>query len=284
MASLSAVPFDGPLAEKLAAGPGDGVSLYWLGQAGFVIDAYGRRIVIDPYLSDSLAARYRDTPHSHIRMMPAPVTPGELGAIDLVFCTHHHTDHMDGETLRLLAIRQPRLSFVVPAAATELAMQRIGVGPDRLVPVDAGERRQVEGIPFQVMRAAHETLERDAAGRHRFLGYGLTLGDFRVFHSGDTVPFDAQIEEIGDFRPHLALLPVNGRSAALAEAGFAGNFTLREAVFLCEQCRIDSMIAHHYGMFGFNTVSSESIDEAAAHAAIRLLRAKGGTEFRLDAE
>ena len=73
MAMLRTIPFDEPLATKLAKGPGDGVSLYWLGQAGFVIDAHGERIVIDPYLSDSLAVKYRNAAFSHERMAPAPL-------------------------------------------------------------------------------------------------------------------------------------------------------------------------------------------------------------------
>ena len=55
------------------------------------------------------------------------------------------------------------------------------------------------------MRAAHETLERDDGGRHRFLGYGMGFGNVRIFHSGDTIPFDGQDEEIKAFAPDLAL-------------------------------------------------------------------------------
>jgi L-ascorbate metabolism protein UlaG (beta-lactamase superfamily) len=281
MARLSELPFDEPLAKRLAKGPAGGVSLYWLSQAGFVIDAQRRRIVVDPYLSDTLAAKYRDTPYSHARMMPPPVTPDELGPVDLVLCTHHHTDHMDGETLRALAERRPHLAFAVPAASMALAGQRIGVGPERLVPVDAGEHLEIAGISLAVMRAAHESLERDEKGRHRFLGYGLALGDLRIFHSGDTIPFEGQVEEVRAFSPDLALLPVNGRSEELAKAGFSGNFTLPEAIAFCERCGIPSMIAHHHGMFAFNTVPAAMIDAAAERASMNVVRAKERVEFRL---
>jgi L-ascorbate metabolism protein UlaG (beta-lactamase superfamily) len=282
MARLSETLFDEPLAERLSSGPGEGISLYWLGQAGFVIDADGRRVVIDPYLSDALAVKYAGTPYSHERMMPPPIGPDELGPVDLVLCTHHHTDHMDGETLSALAHRLPDLPFVVPAASASLARQRIGVDAQRLVPVDAGEHRRIAGISLDVMRAAHEGLERDEEGRHRFLGYGLAFGDVRIFHSGDTIPFDGQLEEVRHFNPSLALLPVNGRSQTLAEAGFAGNFTLDEALSLAERCGAESMIAHHYGMFAFNTVPAEAIDAAAERARVHVVRAREKLEFRLD--
>jgi hypothetical protein len=54
--------FEGALDARLAARPGAGTRLYWLGQAGFVLESEGRRLVIDPYLSDSLASiHYWDT-------------------------------------------------------------------------------------------------------------------------------------------------------------------------------------------------------------------------------
>ncbi|MDB5553917.1 MAG: hypothetical protein JWL86_3901 [Rhizobium sp.] len=282
MATLHAISFDEPLATKLARGPGDGVSLYWLGQAGFVIDADGRRVVIDPYLSDSLAVKYRDAAFSHERIAPAPLTADQLGPIDLVLCTHHHTDHMDGETLNLLAKRLPGLNFVVPTAARELAMQRIGVEASRLIEVDAADRKTIGNLELHVMRAAHETLERDEGGRHRFLGYGMGFGNVKIFHSGDTIPFDGQDEEIIAFAPDLALLPVNGRSEALRNSGFAGNLTLAEAIALCDRCGIGAMIAHHCGMFAFNTIAPDEIDNASDQAPIGLQRARYGIEFRLD--
>jgi L-ascorbate metabolism protein UlaG (beta-lactamase superfamily) len=258
------------------------VSLYWLGQAGFVIDAHRRRYVIDPYLSDTLADKYRSTPFSHARMMPAPLSPAELGVVDLVLCTHHHTDHMDGATLRSLGQHLPDLRFVVPAAARAIALDRIGVDAARLVEVDAGERLTFDGFTLDVLRAAHEMVEQDDDGRHRFLGYGLDLGGARLLHSGDTIPFDGQDDEVRAFAPDIALLPVNGRSDGLRSAGFAGNFTLSEAVALCKRCGIPTMIAHHFGMFAFNTIAVEEIDLASQYAPVSLVRAREGTELRLD--
>ena len=75
MAHVIARRFDGSLAEQLERPRRDGVTLYWLGQAGFVIDAPGLRIVIDPYLSNSLEAKYHGTAFPHLRMAPALRVP-----------------------------------------------------------------------------------------------------------------------------------------------------------------------------------------------------------------
>lgn len=267
--------FTVPLAEDLSRGKKGPVSLRWLGQAGFVIDGRTVRVVIDPYLSNSLEVKYRGSETPHARMAPAPVSPEGLGAVDLVICTHFHSDHMDGETLRPLAERLPDARFVVPAASLAIAGARTGIGRDRLLGVDAGETHSLCGgsIQLHVMRAAHETLERDHEGHHRFLGYGMEIDGRRIFHSGDTIPFEGQRAEIEAFAPELALFPVNGRSERLHRLGISGNLTIAEAVALASDCRIPAMVAHHFGMFAFNTVDRAEVEAAAARAPFHMIPA-----------
>lgn len=81
--------------RRIGTGPG----IHWLGQAGFWIDTGAHRILIDPYLSDSLARKYAGQANDHRRMMPAPIAPEALPRPDVVLVTHAHTDHMDPETL-----------------------------------------------------------------------------------------------------------------------------------------------------------------------------------------
>jgi L-ascorbate metabolism protein UlaG (beta-lactamase superfamily) len=268
-------PFPEPLAQRLRAPAQSDAALYWLGQAGFLIEIVGLRVVIDPYLSDTLAKKYANSRFSHERMSPPPVAPEELGPIDLVLCTHHHTDHMDPGTLAPLARLWPSLRFVVPAASAALARERIQVDDARLIAVGAGESvRPLPGLLIRVARAAHETIERDDQGHCRFLGYALSALGATIFHSGDCVPFAGQREEIAGLAPDVALLPVNGRSAALMSAGFAGNFSVEEALTLCQDCSVPALIAHHYGMFAFNTVEPAEIDRTLAKAAVAGTRAR----------
>ena len=70
------------------------MKITWLGQAGLLIETEGVIIMIDPYLSDSVAAvnpkNYRRVPveERFLRMRP-----------DVLICTHNHLDHTDPETL-----------------------------------------------------------------------------------------------------------------------------------------------------------------------------------------
>jgi L-ascorbate metabolism protein UlaG (beta-lactamase superfamily) len=283
-ADIEAIPYAGSLETRLNGTTDAAVTLHWLGQAGFVIQAGRNRLVIDPYLSDSLAEKYKGRPFPHERMMPAPVTAEGLGPVDLVLCTHQHTDHMDPQTLAPLARANPQARFVVPQAARDEAKTRIEVGESCLVMLDAGlSAAPLPGVTVTALRAAHEALETDAAGHHRFLGYVIDLAGIRIYHSGDTVPFDGLAEDLAALGPDLALLPVNGRDDHRRANGVPGNLTLDEAVALCAAARIPAMIAHHYGMFAFNTIPAEEIDDRIAAQASNpvLLRAQPNMEYSL---
>lgn len=245
-----------PLRRSGAAG-GAALSAWWLGQAGFLVEAGGARLVVDAYLSDTLAVKYRGKPLPHVRMMPPPVDPAELRDLDLVLATHGHTDHLDPGTLGPLAASSPGCRFVVPAAHAALAVSR-GVPADRLVAAHAFVALEVAGVRIHPLPSAHEDLVVDAAGEHLFLGYVLELPGAIVYHPGDCVPYPDLPALLSRHPVDLALLPVNGRDRRRAAGGVPGNFTLEEAMELAAGCRFGAVIGHHFGMFDFNTIDPEA--------------------------
>jgi L-ascorbate metabolism protein UlaG (beta-lactamase superfamily) len=279
--ALAAQPFSGSLAERLASPPSFEPALYWLGQAGFVLELSGRRLVIDPYLSDSLAEKYKGTARPHRRMMPPPIPPEALIGVDAVLCTHAHTDHMDPATLKPLLAANPDAKFVAPRAVLTQAMERSGRPAERILAVDAGERLELfPRLMLTPTRAAHEALVMDEAGHHRFLGYVLETAGLSIWHSGDCIPFAGLTEEVSALAPDIALLPVNGRRPELSQNGVPGNFTLDEAVAVAGAVGAKSLIAHHYGLFDFNTEDPAAIDAMAERVtALRLFRARTGTVY-----
>ena len=246
--------------ETPAAGPGDlpvspGAVLWWLGQAGFLIRQGGLSLVIDAYLSDSLAEKYRGTRFPHERMMPPPVAPGDLCGVDWLLCTHAHTDHMDPGTIPALLAANPACRVLAPRANRPTALAR-GVPPDRLVLIDAGETLDLGGVQVTATPSAHEVLAQGAEG-YPYLGYVLAGGGVTLWHSGDTVPFPALPGIVAPHRVDLALLPVNGRDAERAANGVPGNLTLEEAVTLTQAIGAGGMLGHHFGLFDFNTLDPD---------------------------
>lgn len=241
-----------PLNDSAALSADRGAAVWWLGQAGFLIAQGGLRIVIDAYLSDSLAEKYKGKPFPHTRMMPPPVAPDALTGIDWLLCTHGHTDHMDPGTIPALLAANPQARVLAPRAERARALER-GVPEDRLVLIDAGETVDLGGVRCTATPSAHEEMTRTEAG-FLYLGYVLSGGDVTIWHSGDTIPWDGQAEWLAPFRVDLALLPVNGRDTQRAANGVPGNLTIAEAIALTDAIGARAMVAHHFGLFDFNTL------------------------------
>ncbi len=236
-----------------------GAQLAWLGQAGFLLRVGAARIVIDPYLSDSLAEKYRGKLYPHIRMMPAPIRPSDLNATDLVLCTHAHTDHMDPGTLPGLLDASPRSLVIAPRHSAQVALDR-GVPPQQLVGINANESLDlqvgVRGEPVRITAivSSHEEIERDAVGNSRWLGYQVGAGGVTIYHPGDTVPhreIEARLTALPGV--DLALLPVNGRDDIRRGNGVPGNMTASEALDYVERFGFGMTVFHHFGLFEFNT-------------------------------
>jgi L-ascorbate metabolism protein UlaG (beta-lactamase superfamily) len=244
--------------------PGGAIALAWLGQAGFALRTADALLLVDPYLSDSLAVKYRGREFPHLRMMPPPVAPDALTAVDWVLCTHGHSDHMDPGTLPAIAVSSPACRFLVPRAEIARAEQ-LGLPKARTFGIDAGEQRPLaRRIEALAVAAAHETIETDDRGQCRYLGFVLRAGPLAIYHSGDTVAYDGLAEHLGAAGVDLALLPVNGRDEFRRSRGVLGNMTFDEGAGLCRAAGIPWMLAHHFGMFDFNTVAPDELHRKAA--------------------
>ena len=161
----------------------------------------------------------------------------------------------------------PACRLVFPRAEAG-AGGEIGLAPERLVAINAGEEAALgPHAAAEALPAAHERLQVNERGEYRHLGYLLDLGGARIYHSGDCVEYAGLADALRERGVQVALLPVNGRDEYRAARGILGNFTFDEAVSLCERAGIDVMIAHHWGMFAFNTV-----DPAELRAAVAALR------------
>jgi L-ascorbate metabolism protein UlaG (beta-lactamase superfamily) len=240
----------------------DGPALVWLGQAGWVLQTSAGMVVLDPYLSDSLAVKYAGKVYPHRRLHAAPVSPVALGSAKLVLCSHRHTDHMDAATMVPLAAAGDA-RFVVPAAWRTSVIE-MGIDAERVIGVNAGENLEpVPGVRIRPVLAAHEEIELDAEGRSLYLGYVLTVDGVTLYHSGDCAPFAGQAAGLAGSGIDVALLPVNGRDGTRLANGVPGNFHPAEAVALASGVGAGLLVGMHFGLFDFNTV-----DETALAAAL----------------
>lgn len=244
---------DAFLADVAARRAAGRLNLWWLGQSGFLVQYGDAHLLLDPYLSDSLTRKYAATAKPHVRMTGRVVAPERLNFIDGVTSTHNHTDHLDGETLGPLLAVNPGLTVVVPQANLAFAAERLGVAPSRLSPIRVGEIVTVGPFALRAVPAAHESLETDEAGNHKFVGYVVSVGGYTIYHSGDTLLFDGLEAAVGR-GVDVALLPINGRDPA---RGVAGNLSAGEAVHLAQRVGAGLVIPCHFHMFAFNSVDPD---------------------------
>ena len=246
---------DALLADIRASDRRDGnFRLWWLGQSGFLLQWQGIHVLLDPYLSDSLTKKYRQTDTPHVRMTELVIDPARLSFIDIATSTHNHTDHLDAETLRPILEGTPSLKLVIPEANRAFVAERLNIDPAIPVGVDDESSIELSGIRFSGIASAHETVDRDERGLSRYLGYILEFGGWTIYHSGDTVRYDGMAEKLRPFRIDVALLPINGRAR---ERRIPGNLFGREAAQLARDIGARQVIPCHFEMFEFNTASPD---------------------------
>src|SRR5438552_9935605 len=78
--------------------PSGQVIAWWLGGAGFIFKtSAGTQIYVDPYLSDVVNAIF-----GQARAFPPPIL-AKHARPDLLICTHWHEDHLDPESIPIIA-------------------------------------------------------------------------------------------------------------------------------------------------------------------------------------
>lgn len=228
-------------------------TITWLGQAGFILEIGDLVLLLDPYLSDSLAKKYRGKLFEHKRLMHSPFKLSEIPKCDFYLCSHSHTDHMDPETIESVQ-QSSSPDFLFPRHEIGVAEER-GIDTKRNRGVNAGEIIKLSDVvSVMAIPAAHEALVVNDRNEYKCLGFVILSDGLNIYHSGDCVPYEGQADLLRSLDVNVALLPVNGRDSYRTDNGVPGNFYDYEAIALCEAAGIKTLVPHHWGMFDFNTI------------------------------
>lgn len=228
----------------------EGFRLWWLGQSGYLLQWKDKRVLIDPYLSDSLTKKYAKTEKPHIRMSELVVRPELLKDISVVTSSHNHTDHLDAETLIPILKNNPGITFIIPEANRSFVADRVCCDASFPMGLNDGDSVVIDGFTFTGIPAKHNELARDENGHCRFMGFVVQFGKYAIYHSGDTLWFEGLAELVKPYAVNVAILPINGDKP---ERQVAGNLNSKEAVALGKSIGASYVIPCHYDMFTFNT-------------------------------
>ncbi len=250
----------------------NGFRLWWMGQSGFLLQWRGKHLLFDPYLSDSLTKKYAQTDKPHVRMSEQVIDPARLDFLDIVTSSHNHTDHLDADTLRPILDVNPDIKLVIPEANRDFIAERLGCELDFPSGMNDTFIKNIGDFRFHGIPAAHNSVDRDDLGQCKFMGYVVEFGDYRVYHSGDTLWFEGLEDLLMPFAVDVAMLPINGNRP---ERRVAGNLGAEEAARLGKEIGAGCVIPHHYHLFEFNTEEPETFEKEAhrygtSHRVLRI--------------
>jgi L-ascorbate metabolism protein UlaG (beta-lactamase superfamily) len=225
-----------------------------LGQTGYLLEYASTRILIDPYLSDSVAEHFGEDLR---RQVGAPFLPANAPMIDHLLLTHAHLDHTDPATIAPLLASQPHITVMGPYEVREL-LSGIGISQVHQPPLEW--RVLGPGLEVRAVPAAHTEILRNPAGEFRDIGYLLRIGTKVLYHAGDTIPHEEIFSSLLKDRVDIALLPVNERNYYRDAKGIIGNMTIREAFQMASELGTSKLIPTHWDMFAPNSVYPEEIE------------------------
>ncbi len=187
----------------------------YLGHSAFEVLLDGKRIMIDPWLSNPKSVASLDE---------------YRGNVDIVIVTHDHGDHL-GEAVELLKANPN----AVLASIYEVALFAVekGIPQDRTVGGNIGGPMDVAGLKVMLTPATH------SASRGAPTGVMLLGEEATIYHAGDT-GLSAEMALLGElYKIDIAMLPIGG------------HFTMDplQAAKAVEMLKPRIAIPMHYGTF-----------------------------------
>lgn len=178
------------------------MKIRWLGQSAFLIEAAGKKIVIDPWIKNNPLC---------------PLELEELFDVDIILVTHGHFDHF-GDAIELMSnsragmMCDPEISWY---------MSKYGyVRGERLFPAAQGGTVDMYGVSVSMVPAIHPSAiyGDEWYGRREWLpnssavGFVITIDkEPVVYHAGDTALFGDMSLIAKRYCPEVAMLPIGGR-------------------------------------------------------------------------
>jgi L-ascorbate metabolism protein UlaG (beta-lactamase superfamily) len=198
----------------------DDINMAWIGHSTVLINIYGKTILTDPVLFNSIGLYLLGTTIGKTRATAPALEIDEIPKPDIVLLSHSHMDHMDYKSLKELTDKFPNEINCVTAYNTKDIVDDLKW--KTLSELDWGKTIQFEELKTKAIEVNHDGFrlpgERDRAegdilnGRS-YNGYILESNNKKILFAGDTAytdtftqykneNIDAAIMPIGGYVPH----------------------------------------------------------------------------------
>ena len=209
----------------------------WLTQAGLLFENDKIKILVDPYLSDSLG----EIDPKKKRRMPIDESFFEVKP-DVILITHDHLDHLDKATLDHYLKSDVPVTVLVGECAYR-KVREFG-GDNNYVLLAPHSVWSDRGVTFYSVHAEHS--DRTA------VGFIIDDGKETFYVSGDTLYNYDVIDDVLDLAPDgvdFAFLPING---------VGNNMNAHDAADFAYEIGAKSAVPLHYGLF--DEIDPETFD------------------------
>jgi L-ascorbate metabolism protein UlaG (beta-lactamase superfamily) len=228
------------------------LGITFIGHSSFFIQIGGRNLLIDPvFVARLIALRRLRRPGSRIKDLPA---------VDMVFLSHAHMDHLNRPSLRRIVAHTIRMTGRAPIAIVPWGVEDLvsDLGFAKVVTLEWWQTKSISGLDVTLTPCKHWGARFFKDTHRGFGGYVIHGGGHTLYHSGDTAYFDG-FRKIGErLKPEVALLPIG----AYSPDNYRGVHTSpEEALQAFLDLGAQRMIPMHYGTF---RLSQEPMDEPVA--------------------
>ena len=202
------------------------MKITWIGQAGLIFESCGKTIIVDPYLSDSVA---KIVPHNKRRI---PVDEKFLSIKpDVIVLTHNHLDHTDKETLCHYLSENSEVSVLAPCSAWQ-EVRKFGGVKNNYVQFNNKTTWSEGGMTFRAVKAEHSD--------EYAIGVIITAEDKNYYITGDTLYSEKVFESLPKEKFEAVFLPING---------VGNNMNMTDALNFSKRVGARYTVPVHFGMF-----------------------------------
>ena len=204
------------------------MKLCWLTQGGVYFDNGRIKVMVDPYLSDSVGDRCE----AKRRRIPVDESFFEIEP-DLILITHDHQDHLDTVTLDRF-LKGDRAVTVLASENAFFKLRELYPHQNNVL-LSPHSVWSEGGITFYAVKAEHS--DRTA------VGFILDDGDKTYYVSGDTLYNFDVIDDVLDLVENgvdCAFLPINGKG---------NNMNAKDAADFAYEIDAKCAVPVHYGLF-----------------------------------
>ena len=201
------------------------MKITWLGQAGLLFETDGKKILIDPYLSDNVknfeTKNYRRVPvdESFLKIKP-----------DVIVVTHNHLDHLDKETLKYYLTDDASCLVFAPNGGWQ-ELRTFG-GNSNYILFNNGTAWTEGNVKLRAVKAEHSD--------PYAIGVIISAEGKSYYVTGDTLYNDKVFESLPNVELEAVFLPVNG---------VGNNMNMTDAAAFAKRVNAKHTVPFHIGMF-----------------------------------